>query len=208
LYTVTAQNATNTQCTLTDTIWIQPTCPTALPVQFVSFDATLAAANEIKLEWVTAFEKEASYFQPERSLDGIHFTPLGTIAAVGNSSSLNAYHYTDHYLPRGTVYYRVAEYDVNGTKMYTSIKSIEGLKNFHTSVYPNPSVNSFTVFTEGEGEGNVSLIVYDILGNELERKTTTLNKTEAIGEHLLPGAYILCIKKSDEAVIVHRLVKE
>ncbi|MDB5274704.1 MAG: hypothetical protein JWO58_3071, partial [Chitinophagaceae bacterium] len=208
LFTVVAKNTTNTQCTLTDTILIQPTCPAALPVQFVSFNASLFNDSEVKLEWITAMEQNTSYFQVERSIDGVHFTALGTVAAQGNSSTSQTYDYIDHYAPRGTVYYRIAEYDVDGAKMYTSVKSVNGLKKMNFSVYPNPSVNSFTLQLEGEGEDKVTAIVYDILGNEVESVVVTANSSTNIGETLPRGAYILHVSKPDEAIFVQKLLKE
>ena len=209
LYTVTAQNAVNTQCSLTDTIWIQPTCPTALPVQFVSFDALLINQHQVQLNWATATEKNAYYFQVERSLDGIHFVPVShSIAAAGNSSSLTSYHYLDNYTPRGTVYYRIAEYDVDGTKMYSQIKNVEGLMKMKATVYPNPSANSFNVLVEGEDNEKIILVLYDVLGHVVERKTVSSNSTTAIGEHLTQGAYILHVQKPDETITVQKLIKE
>jgi hypothetical protein len=208
LYTVTAHNASNTQCYLTDTILLQPTCPGALPVEFVSFNASLMSNNEVKLDWTTAMEKNTAYFQMERSTDAIHFTALGTVPASGYSSSLQSYHYTDHYALRGITYYRIAEYDTDGSVMYTEVKSVEGLKKLDLSVYPNPSVSSFTVNLQGEGDEKVTLIIYDILGNEVERKTIGANSTTTIGENLIKGAYILNVSKPDETIVIQKLIKE
>ncbi len=207
-YTVTAQNPTNSACKLTDTLIIQPTCATALPVNFVSFDAFLLSDRSVQLNWSTAMEENAAYFQVERSTDGSHFIGLGTLAAAGHSSALETYEYVDQYEVRGTVYYRIAEYDVNGTKMYSGVKAVTGLKKMNLTVYPNPSVNSFNVFVEGEENGKITLIVYDVLGNIAESQTISSNTTTVIGEHLSKGAYILHVRKSDEAAIVQKLIKE
>lgn len=208
-YTVTAQHPTNAACRLTDTLIIQPTCPTALPVNFVSFTATLLNEQAVELNWSTAMEENASYFQVERSLDGVHFIGLRTVPATGYSSSLKSYDYIDHYAVRGTIYYRIAEYDVNGTKMYSGVRAVTGVKKLNLTVYPNPSVNSFNVFVEGEDNNEkISLVIYDVLGNVAERKMVSSNTTTIVGEHLAQGAYILHVQKPDETIAIQKLIKE
>jgi hypothetical protein len=207
-YTVTAQHPTNSSCKLTDTLIIQPTCASALPVNFVSFNAYLLSERSVQLDWSTAMEENAGYFQVERSTDGTHFIGLGTLAATGYSSSLQTYNYVDPYEVRGNVYYRVAEYDLNGKKLYTAVKAVKGLKKMNLLIYPNPSVSSFNVFVEGEEGGNVYVFIYDVLGNQVESHTIPLNTTSVIGERLPVGTYIVHVQKTDETVSVQKLIKE
>jgi len=207
-YTITAQHPSNAACKLTDTLIIQPTCPTALPVNFVSFNAFLLNEQAVQLDWSTAMEENASYFQVERSTDGMHFLSLGTVVAAGYSSSLQNYHYVDHYAVRGTVYYRIAEYDVNGTKMYSGVKAVYGSKRMSLTVYPNPSVNSFNVFVESEEDEKINLVIYDVLGHVAERKTISSNSITVVGETLARGAYILHVQKPDETLSIQKLIKE
>jgi hypothetical protein len=210
LYTVTAVRTSNPVCNLTDTIWIQPTCPTALPVQFTSFNVSLVNENNAQLNWSTSMEKNASYYEIERSVNGINFYSIGKVSAVGNSSITSYYQYLDLLIDRSkTTYYRIAQYDNDGTRLYTEIKKIESLPQLTFNVYPNPTVNNFNVVINGEDEDElISVILYDALGNMVEQKNTVAKKAITVGDQLAKGTYFLLIVKSKEISKSYKLVKQ
>lgn len=84
-----------------------------LPIELVSFDAQVRG-GEVLCTWVTASERDNDHFVVERSRDGSTFLPIGTVAAVGNSSSPVSYGYTDPAPFTGVSYYRLRQVDVDG----------------------------------------------------------------------------------------------
>lgn len=87
---------------------------------------TLAAFNyvtdgkTVQLKWETATELNNNYFQIERSTDGINFTTLGKVKAVGNSNTLQRYDFTDP-APAYVNQYRLKQVDIDGKFSYSQI---------------------------------------------------------------------------------------
>jgi hypothetical protein len=57
-----------------------------LPLHFLTFKGSLQN-NAALLQWETANEVNTSHFVVERSIDGINFNPIGTVAAAGSSTT-------------------------------------------------------------------------------------------------------------------------
>ncbi len=113
-----------------------------LPVDLLFFNGTVKSAGNI-LTWQTASENNASYFEVERSVDGILFTGIGRIAASGNSSQLRTYHFTDKWPVTGNNYYRLrlTDRDARFTNSETILIKWEGRGASTLELYPNPVSN-------------------------------------------------------------------
>ncbi|MFP5041713.1 T9SS type A sorting domain-containing protein [Parasediminibacterium sp. JCM 36343] len=113
-----------------------------LPVTFTSFSATLTSNSGANLKWQTTTETNNKYFEVERSLDGIVFTTIGTVASIsGTSTSVKDYAYTDDVTSfTGTVYYRLKQVDADGKSQFSKIVTVivSKLSRAAVSVYPNP----------------------------------------------------------------------
>ena len=66
----------------------------ALPVSLLSFTAS-KQTESVLLNWTTTIEINTHHFVVERSVDGIHFNAIGTLAAVGSSTSKHNYQLND-----------------------------------------------------------------------------------------------------------------
>ncbi|HVZ96155.1 MAG TPA: T9SS type A sorting domain-containing protein [Chitinophagaceae bacterium] len=112
------------------------------PVKFLSCNATVQT-NNVLLQWQTAQEENSSYFNVQRSYDGKSFTTIAKVAAAGNSSSARNYSYTDESagsLNTNTVFYRLAETDIDGSVTYSEVKAVNFTgKAVEFSVFPNPA---------------------------------------------------------------------
>lgn len=91
------------------------TMVTGLPVEFGSFSGNYTAAGN-QLIWNTLSERDAAYFVLERSLNGQHWSEIGWVPATGNSSKLIDYGFLDENPLLGIQYYRLLQYDVDGTQ--------------------------------------------------------------------------------------------
>jgi hypothetical protein len=68
-----------------------------LPVKLIDFKAV--SNNEVPVvSWTTTMEKNAKHFEIYRSLDGINYTLVSTVAAKGNSQTLTNYSFSDNNL--------------------------------------------------------------------------------------------------------------
>ena len=90
----------------------------------------------------------------------------------GNSSSIRNYSYIDNTLTGGSKFaYRLKQIDHDGTFSLSSIQTIElELKDYVLSQnYPNPFNPTTTIeYIIPPKYGNVTLIIYDLLGENVE----------------------------------------
>jgi hypothetical protein len=92
---------------------------TVLPVQFIAFTATGNSSNTI-LQWTTADEKGAAYYEVQRSTNGTSWTGIATLQP--NFNTINQYSYTDKSSTSNTSYYRIKQVDADGTVTFSVIR--------------------------------------------------------------------------------------
>ncbi len=131
--TISGINATNlilnTQVAFTDTATVCPVEILSLPVELISFTASIINTQKVNLNWTTSSEMNSDFFEIERSVDGVNFSKLGKIKAAGNSTAMIKYSFDDIQLPGNeTLYYRLQQVDFNGDVHFSesiSLKFIE-----------------------------------------------------------------------------------
>ncbi len=77
-----------------------------LPIELLSFSGYANGQDNI-LEWQTASEMEVSFYEVERSFDGMNFERIGKVEAKGNESIHTAYSYIDESVECAICYYRL-----------------------------------------------------------------------------------------------------
>lgn len=141
-----------------------------LPVELVSF--SVSCEGNAKLSWSTASEQNAAYFAVEKTTDGIHWKEIGQISAQGNSSHMS--HYTMEDVVRGeeTIYYRLSQFDFNGTRrIYNPVSLDCKEKAFEVNVFPNPNNGHFSVLLNtSDFSGQVSLLMTTADGKLIEQR--------------------------------------
>jgi hypothetical protein len=175
-----------------------------LPVVLTQFTATAVGPAAVRLAWATALEVNSHSFEVERSLDGMTFAKLGTLAATGTSSTARAYAFTDAALPAGAsrLYYRLRQVDQDGTAHYSPVRAVAltgaaaGL-----SLYPNPAPGGAATLT-GAQPGTV-VAVLDALGRPVATALADASGTAALPGGLAPGVYV--VRAGQQA---HRLTVE
>jgi hypothetical protein len=119
-----------------------------LPVTWQSFKAEKQGAASL-LKWSTASEQNTKDFEVQHSTNTLSWTPLGTVAAAGNSTTTRQYSFT-HATPfKGNVYnyYRILQRDLDGQFSYSKIASlIYDEPGADVIVYPNPAIGWVTIY--------------------------------------------------------------
>jgi hypothetical protein len=164
-----------------------------LPVELLSFDVSLCKSG-VCLQWITATEKNSAYFVLERSSNGIDFELMAQIKAAGSSVSEISYLETDFKPLTGTNYYRLKQFDEDGTLRMNVLRSIEFKENTALYVFPNPSSGTFSVNLDRAAGEEVLVIIVDASGRALYSKVwLSSNETEVMGVDLQgqlpPGLY-------------------
>lgn len=163
-----------------------------LPVTLVSFTGKEQNGKSI-LTWITSTEINNSHFDVERSIDGVHFTRIGSVAGSGNSYITKYYRFIDALTNTKVTYYRLKQIDFNGELTYSNIININS-KGLDAAtqlvVFPNPANNSIGI------DGLLGqAFLYDAMGRMIA--TITENGLVDIS-HLTPGMYF--VKTTTETV--------
>ncbi|TXB63857.1 T9SS type A sorting domain-containing protein, partial [Vicingus serpentipes] len=111
-------------------------CP--LPIELLSFDATIKKSGEVTLNWISASEINNDYYTVERSADASSWIELERIKGAGNSSSQINYEVSDSNPLSGISYYRLKQTDYNGDYSYSDVQVVTLNSEVKIAVYPNP----------------------------------------------------------------------
>jgi hypothetical protein len=172
--------------------------PIVLPVKFTSFSAT-KKDNDALLSWVVENETSlVTTYEVERSIDGIKFDKINTIAK--STGANNIYNITDPNLSAiknsGIIYYRIKQMDINGEFVYSNIQNVRLTeKGTLISAFPNPATEFTTVKIDvlEAADATISLINAD--GKQLQTSTLKaakgLNLKKIDMNNLPKGDYLL-----------------
>ncbi len=182
------------------------TIPVVLPIELVYFEVN-CDEQSIVLNWQTASEVNSSSFVIERSEDGSVFDAIGQLDAAGNSSFEINYSFTDRHIPPGTHYYRLRQLDMDGSAVYSSVKSASTCLQTSVLIYPNPTSESCDL-NFGKIISNGQLIVRNSLGQII--LSSFFEDTSAIQlstVSLSAGTYVVEIYENGFICEIMRFVK-
>ena len=153
-----------------------------VPVELTSFTASVQSAV-VSLNWTTATETNNQGFEVQRKAKDSEFEKIGYVPGFGTTTETKSYSFTDSKISSGIYSYRLKQIDFDGSYEYSPEVEIQVTTPLVFSLeqnYPNPFNPSTTIeFTLPQKEF-VSLIIYDVLGNEV----ATL-----VNEEREPGSY-------------------
>jgi hypothetical protein len=187
-----------------------------LPVKMIDFKAV--SNNEVPVvSWTTTMEENSKSFDLYRSLDGINYTLVSTLAAKGNSQSINNYSFADINLygqVTPNVFYKLKVSDLNGAFTWSSIihyaQAIESNATTIASVYPNPSKGIINVNFSSVSENDFSLQLLDMYGNiQQSLSNNDINGQYSVSidfSHLANGVYFVKLIENGQS-ITSRIIK-
>ncbi|MGB5288928.1 MAG: T9SS type A sorting domain-containing protein [Ignavibacteriaceae bacterium] len=140
-----------------------------VPVELTSFTA-ISNGNDVTLNWSTATEVNNAGFEVQRLEGESEFFTIGFIPGHGTTTEAKNYKFIDANLSSGSYTYRLKQVDFDGTFAYsdevnvdiTSPAEFELVQN-----YPNPFNPSTTIKFVIPQSSEVSLKVYNALGQEV-----------------------------------------
>jgi hypothetical protein len=192
-------------CSVIAAITVQADC--SLPVELTYFNAVKQGTGAL-LTWGTASEINSSVYVIEKSLDGSSFEQIGKVKAAGNSFTAMKYSFTDPSITAGVTYYRLAEYDIDGSVHYSSIKVIHKDGISGVQVMPNPNNGTFVVTLNNTGEVKSTVNVLNSLGQVVYVGEASASNFRSIDiSNLASGVYILQISTHEETIVI-KVVKE
>lgn len=165
-----------------------------LAVKLLHFTARMVIDYSL-LDWATASEENNSYFDVERSADGVHFFRIGRVEGSGNSSIRQDYQFKDFSPAKGKNYYRLKHTDNDGRYEYTHVVMVQNGTGDGSmlALYPNPASQVLKISIVTPQPGLYMLHVYDVLGKLVINKYITCiagrNETEIDVSRLPKGIY-------------------
>ncbi len=177
----------------TNTITAKNYCATSQPVELINFEAA-AVMNHVQVSWQTASEKNCHFFVVESSFNGKDFYPVGTTDCKGGKS-VTSYSLNDYQYKTGTVYYRLAQHDEDGTINYSAVKALNIFNKGGIQVIPNPFTNQAEIVLDNIPESEmVTAIIYDMNGRQISERLISHGGTRLpIGQELGAGVYLVHI---------------
>ncbi len=185
----------------------------ALPVELVSFEAA-SNGTEVNLNWETATETNNKGFEIQKSV-GSEFQTIGFVNGKGTTTESQSYSFTEKTVSSGTYTYRLKQIDFNGSFQYSNEVEVHVLSTVSEYAlaqnYPNPFNPTTTINFSVPEAGNVTLSVYNTIGQEV---ATLVNGVVAAGQHevtlnaqsLPSGAYFYKLQTGNSTMIKKMLL--
>jgi hypothetical protein len=204
--TVTATDGTTT----TDAVVIQ--FDEQVPVELASFVGEVVE-SQVVLNWATASQTNNAGFRVLRSTDQGTFEAVSElIDGAGTTDALMNYRFTDETLPASEqVFYVLEQIDLDGTihrsnpiEVTLGARFLNLPTEFASAVFPNPFNPSTTVSYDLPAEAQVSIVIYDAIGQEIRqlvndvhsigRYSVQWDARDGLGRSVGSGVYIAKIK--------------
>jgi hypothetical protein len=173
-----------------------------LPVQLITFYARLNA-KRVLLDWQTASELNSSYFDVEKSKDGVSgWAFVSRVQSRGNSNVRADYNSIDHKPYGGVSYYRLKQVDQDGRVVYSQVRKIVNETKTLT-VYPNPA--SDHVILEGLDKNRSNTIrLLDVTGKLLFEDFIKDSQHRIDLSQLQPGVYHVVVNGNEHFQLVKK----
>lgn len=161
-----------------------------VPVELISFHAEVVN-SQVELTWITATETNNMGFEIQKCLtqtlsEGDGLQTWGTIGFVdgnGTTTIPQSYSFIDKNVVAGNYKYKLKQLDFDGTFEYSNVVEVEVTSPSTFSLkqnYPNPFNPSTVISYQLPISVDVTLKVYDVLGNEV---ATLINKEKSAGSY-------------------------
>jgi hypothetical protein len=183
---------------------ITSTAANPLPVALTSLKVN-ATNGGAKVLWSTASEKNCDFFMVERSATGTSFQTLGRVAGAGNSTTPRSYNYFDATPLAGTSYYRLVQYDFDGSKEIFGPVAFNNAKkggNAPMVASPNPFSNDLNLRFMSEKNGTWPMIIRNQSGQTVYNGTMEVTEGHndislLLARQLRAGTYTITIGEGD-----------
>ncbi len=201
-----------TVCSSTSSTGIITVNNISLPISLLYFKGKKENGN-ILLDWSTSSEVDVSRFEIEQSHTGSGFIKIGEVAAIGFSTTIRNYGFTDNNVNGYINYYRLKMIDRDGKFLYSNVLAFSGSRdNINLiNIRPNPFINSFTLSTDVSQPQLLTIHVSDMAGKILYTNHLQANagkndiKVDGIA-HLAAGMYIIKLI-STEGIFQEKILK-
>jgi hypothetical protein len=182
--------------------------PALLPVEMADFNMN-CNEGEVLLNWSTNSEHNNDYFKIEKSRNGQDYVLKSIIDGAGNSTSSNAYIWTDDEISSETNYFRLTQVDFDGAEKILNVISsncneLSGLNINNLLEQDGQLLLKLT----NEMKGVYSIEITDYAGKQIANSTKMIESgySEIVFPDLNPSKGIYFVRISNSAASVVKKV--
>ncbi len=167
-----------------------------LPIDLINYSAICKGNSSVQLNWSTSFESNSAYFDIMNSRDGINFTKIASVNAIGNSSAINNYAYTVVNKTGLGNYYRLKMVDKDLTARNSKIEFISDncdVKEEIPNLYYNQQ-NGIVITNTSKNATNYTLTIFDAAGKLIRESNLAVSEgynTFTIDAPIANGIYLV-----------------
>lgn len=178
---------------------------TPMPVKFVGFTAT-QKNNDVLLQWSTAQEINADVYEVQRSYDATSWNTVGYVNAVGNTSNLTNYSYTDKNVSSKTVYYRIKQVDLDRQFTYTDVKSVKINGTVSNNITIASIQNKVLLQFPQEVKGSVLVRFVSLSGQVMDQQTISNVQGQVVLNSRVSGNYIIAVSNGQDLNVARQII--
>lgn len=176
---------------------------TILPVRGLAFTAT-KNDNAVELNWSAEAETTTDHFDVLHSTDGNNYKLIGHVAAAGNSTTTQHYHWLHEQPAGGINYYRLQQFDQDGRFTYSEVRRINN-SNFKLQLAPNPAASVINI---SRATSDKAVFSITNMSGQLVFKTSLTQNYQSINIALLsPGMYIATVQENGKSKHINFIKK-
>jgi hypothetical protein len=181
-----------------------------LPVVLTDFSAYAMSNNTVSLSWSTQQERNADFFEIQRSANGTDWTVIGKQSARGTTGISQHYSFTDAAPSKAVAYYRLKMVDIDLKYAYSAVKAVRMDAAAALKVFPNPATDYVNISFEKSAAGN-KVQLLNQFGQVLTEKTASGNTVLTLSlSQYANGAYVVRVinangtEKSTKLMVNHK----
>ena len=172
----------------------------ALPLTLLSFSAEKQNENAL-LKWTVTQQINVSYYEVQRSINSVDFSPVGKVYTTNNTILNNDYTYTDalNNINANAIYYRLRMVDRDGKFVYSPVRFISLIESNDKQIQlsPNPATSLVVIKFADVPAGSYQLTVLDATGKMVSTKKIEVAPYSTIYFHrnlnMASGTYFINI---------------
>ena len=187
--------------------WTLSVINSPLPIELLSFTATLKKDKTVDLSWTTVSELNNDYYTIEKSSDGYNWFYLTKVKGAGTTNIKQEYVFNDSQPFVGTTYYRLKQVDYDNSFTYSNIESVE-LDNYgNILAKPNPFTNLCYIQLDGATSIN-KLEIFNSIGQIVKTVSIESPDQKIIQLDFTNMAIGIYYLKADGVVLSQKLIKQ
>lgn len=172
-----------------------------VPLELISFTAQKSGTDAVQIHWASGVENNIASLSVERRSDASSWKTINTQQPKGNNSRYVAY---DNSPDAGKNYYRLLMSDLDGSKSYSDIQSINFSKASVLAVSPNPTTGLLKINHLVIGD---DIVLVDITGRQLMKQKAS-NTEQTLNLHSISaGTYFISIIRDGKFVLKEKILK-